>query len=204
MQPVLLTRSHGVTYGTSDAGALALNAAIVLNSKKATIKGSQMVLRESLAYDSVYRSTPKGDISFDPAVTLVVASMAESISHRMEASMLYGESGLGTSTAAEVNVSATVTTLVMDAATWAVGMWTGSENAAVNIYVGATYSSATLISTGADAIFTVTAVDPVTRTLTLTGTATGITALETSANGSNVHHFAFRGAKGNEMSGLDT
>jgi hypothetical protein len=203
VQPVLLTRSHGVTYASWDAGAFALNAAIVLNSKKATIKGSQMVLREQLAYDSVYRSTRKGEISFDPAVTLVVASMADSISHRMEASMLYGESGIGTSTTAETAVDATHTKLTVDLATWAVGMWTGSENAALNIYNGAAYGSATLISTGADAIFAVSAVDVGNRVITLEGTATGITPLETAANGTNVLHFAFRGSKGNEMSGLD-
>jgi hypothetical protein len=65
-------------------------------------------------------------------------------------------------------------------------------------------SDDTLISSGADSIFTISAVNPTTRALTLTGTTTGTTALKAATVDSPIAlNIYFNGAHGNEMTGID-
>jgi len=118
--------------------------------------------------------------------------------------MLYGQSstglGLGDTSA---NTSATVTVVTLTALTWAPGIWAGTENTAINFFKA---SDDSLISSSADAIFTISAINYDDKKLTVTGTATGITALDShlSAGDAYIH---FKGAKTNsttwsEMVGL--
>ena len=55
-QPVTLTRENGITYAGAGAGAYALNTAIAMTMKDATVQGSQMTLRSAIPYDTVARS----------------------------------------------------------------------------------------------------------------------------------------------------
>lgn len=199
-QPVVLTYEHGVTYAAAAAGAFTLNAAISMNTKDAQVQGTQMLLRSALAYDAAAKAS-NDKKAFKKATELLFENMMESITKRLEIACLYGGSGgsgIGTADTSS-NVSATVTNVTFTLASWATGIWLGMEGAQVNFYKT---SDGTLISSGADAIFTITSIDVDNRIVKFTGTATGITALDSHLASGDAYVF-FRDAKTAEMSGLD-
>ncbi len=196
--PVIVTSSQGYTYGAVSSGSLTLNDAVSMNTQDAQIQGVQLCLQNRISFEAVAKSKQN---SFKQATKLVVDDSVESMRKRLELMFLYGGSttGLGTITQnSDSNVSATVTRLTVDAGQWSAGIWSGLENAKVNFY----YSTSTLVSSGADAIFTVTGVDPDNRYLTITGTATGITALESAVTSNATVRPYFQGAYGVEANGL--
>lgn len=195
-QPVIVQNEHGITYAAVDAGAFTLNAAISMITQDAQVQGSQMVLRSALSYDAAARAS-NSKKAFVKATQLLVENMVESITKRLEIACFYGATGLAT-TSSSANASATSTVITMTTASWATGMWAGMENAKINFYDAAD----ALISSSTDSIFTITAVDSTNRKLTVSGTATGITALDTAiaAGACTVY---FNGAHANEMSGID-
>jgi hypothetical protein len=194
-QPVVLGQEQGVTYAAADAGAFALNDSIAMQLKDAQIQGNQMLLRSSLAYDSAARAS-NSKKAFVKGTELLVENMLESLTKRLELSILYGQIGLGASSSATA-VNATTTDVVLSAASWATGIWAGLENAKFNFYI---IASSTLISSGADSIFTLSTVTPSTRTLRFTGTATGNTAL-VAATATPMAPY-FDGSFSAEMAGL--
>lgn len=198
-QPVIVSNEHGVTYATVDAGAFALNTAISMQMKDAQIAGAQILLRSSLSYDAASRASNNVK-AFMKATELMVQNMMESGTDRLEIACLYGASGLATC-ASSVNTNATTTVVQISTATWATGIWLGKETCKIQFYNGSS-----LISTSTDSIFTISVVDVANRKLTVTGTATGITALDSdlAGAGAGVTKIFFNGAKSNEMSGLDT
>jgi len=198
-QPVKLTASQGVTYAGADAGAFALNAPIALTTKNAQVQGTQMLLRDRISYDAAAKASHGGKKSFVESTRFVVDCMMETMTKRLEISMLYGGQGMGNS-ASSANVDTTHTVVTLTTADFAVGIWSGLENAVINFYT----SNTTLVSSGADANFTVDSMDVDARTVTVSGTTTGISALDTAigANANDVNTY-FLGAFGNEMSGID-
>jgi hypothetical protein len=140
--------------------------------------------------------------AFMSATKLMTKRMIDSMSKRVELAALYGGVGLGkTSTTGNSNTDTTTSVVSFTAATWSDGIWAGSVNSTVQFYK---VSDATLISSGADSIFSITAVDPTLRTLTLTGTTTGTTALKAATVDSPIAlNIYFNGAKGAEMTGID-
>jgi hypothetical protein len=126
--------------------------------------------------------------------------MIDSMSKRVELAALYGGVGLGKTTqTGSSETDSTHEVIAFSQASWSDGIWAGSVNSTVNFYNGSS-----LISSGADSIFTITAVDPTNRTLTVTGSTTGCAALKLAVitNGT-VCDVYFNGAKGNEMTGID-
>jgi hypothetical protein len=196
-QPVILSNEHGVTYAAAGDGAFALKDSVAMTMKNAEIQGSQMLLRTSISYDTAAKAS-NSKKAFVKATELIVENMMESITKRLEIAVLYGQSGLG-KIASSTNGSATTTVITLTAASWAAGIWAGMEGAKVQIYL-----STTLVSSGADSIFTITAVDIDNRKLTLTGTSGGISTLDThiAANANNDDIY-FDGAYGKEMAGID-
>jgi len=197
-QPVIVSNEHGFTYAAAAAGAFALNSSISLNMQDAQVEGSQILLRSALSYDAAAKAS-NSKKAFVKATELLVENMMESSAKRLEISCIYGRKGLGT-TASSANIGATSTTITVTTAKWATGIWSGSETAEVNFYI----SNTTLVSSSADAIFTVTSVNANLRTMVITGTSTGITALDIAiaANADDVDIY-FRGSFGVEMNGLD-
>ena len=124
--------------------------------------------------------------------------MYDSLARYLEIAMLYGQSagGLGV-IASGVATSSTVETVTLTPASWSSGIWAGAVGASVQIYNGST-----LISSGADSVFTITKVNIANQTLTLTGTSTGCTALHSADATSGLNIF-WHAAYGIEMIGLD-
>jgi hypothetical protein len=98
--------------------------------------------------------------------------------------------------------SATSVWLYLDKVEWSTGLWAGKVGAQINVYQD---DNSTLVSSGADSVFSVSAVDPIYRRIRLTGTATGVTALIGVAKASfdgglNIY---FNGSKGKDYLGVD-
>lgn len=195
-QPVIVSQEHGVTYAAFDAGAFSLNAAISMQMQDAQVSSAQLLLRSALSYDAAARAS-NSKKAFVAATELLVENMMESITKRLEIACLYGGTGIG-ATSSSSNQSATTTLITFTTASWATGIWAGAENAKIQFYTAVP----ALVSSGADSIFTVTQVNAVNRTVLVTGTATGITALDTAIAAGTCTAY-FNGAFGNEMSGLD-
>lgn len=192
--PVVLSDEAGFTHAANNAGDYALNGAISFQTQDAQVAPSQITLVSRISYDAFTQSLAS-EAAFERLSKMLFERMVASTSKRIEILMLYGGSGLA-KTSSSANVNATKTVVQITTATWADGIWSGSKNQTVNFYNGSS-----LVSSAADAIFTIFAVDPVNRKLTVTGTATGITALD-ALSGTTLDVY-FQGAKGNEMIGLD-
>jgi len=196
-QPVILTAEQGFTYAGANAGAFALNAAISMSTQDAKLDSNQIAVRYRIDQEAAVKSVGagKGDkAAFREATQLQYQNVMESFGKRLEWDLFYGSSIVATA-ASKVNTSGTVTTLTFPSADWADGFWAGMENAAFNFY-----NANTLISSGADAIFTVTSVDLVNKAVAFTGTTTGTTALQAVA-AIDIDAWLL-GSKGNQMIGL--
>lgn len=195
-QPVVVRRENGATYSTANTGAFELNAARSMIMQDAQILGSQIVMRATMGYDTASRAVAK-DAAYMSAFKQQMGNLYESASMRQEIVMLYGGSGLGT-TESSANVNATTTTVTFTDATWAAGIWGGAEDALLNFYDNGVIINA---STGE---FAVSAVDPDAMSITVTGAAADIAALDAAilADPTQVKAY-FDSAFGNESYGLD-
>jgi hypothetical protein len=192
-QPVNLSLEHGVTYAGPDSGAFALNAAIASQTKNAEIKGSQILLRGSLSYNAAAKAA-KGRNAFVSTTHYLIQNMLDSVSKRTELSTIYGGSGLAV-VDGTTNTDATNTVVDMTAASFAIGIWVGMENAIINFYDGATQIN------GSTGDFTIVSVDISAKTIAVTAAAADITALDGFAFGTL--DIFLKGAKTNEMAGID-
>ena len=127
-------------------------------TQDAQIQGSMIIERNQIGYRAVTASM-ESEAAFGKVFDTVVENMYESMGKRLEIGFLYGGSGLGLATSA-ANTSSTVTTITFTAASWSSGIWGGLQGAQVQFYnsTGADIGAGSLISSGADSIFTVGAV----------------------------------------------
>lgn len=196
--PVILSDEAGFTYAANNAGNYALNGPISLNVPDAQVRPAQITLVSQIAYDALSQSLGSG-AAFLSATKLITKRMIDSMSKRVELAAIYGGVGLGTTATSGSSASGSDEIVAFTQQSWSDGIWAGSVNSQVNFYNGAS-----LVSSGADALFTIKAVNPTLRTLTVSGTGTGIAALHalvvTSPTALVIY---FNGAHGNEMVGID-
>ena len=188
-QPVILTREQGYTYGGSSGDAYALANSVAMAMADAQLQGVENTLRSRIPMRVAAKSSGSTK-AFKQGIGLVLKSNLSSHGLRKEKEILYGGAtvGLGVSTAM-ANTSGTVTTITLSAATWATGLWAGEEGATLNAF---RTDTGALISSAADAIFTLTSIDPDNKKVVLTGTSTGTTALQAQAANTTL---AFAGAR---------
>ena len=194
-QPVKLSSGQGYTYN-SDGTAFTFNTPRALKLDDAQVQGFELVRSDIISFNAISRSDNK-DKAFSKAVDLTIDDMVTGISSRLEATLLHGRMGLGEADSSS-NVDATHTTVTLTAASWAGGIWARNINAQIQFY---TVAGDTLVSTGADSIFVVESVNSTSYTITVSGTATGITALDTALGIGNSNIF-FYGAHNVEGVGL--
>ena len=194
-QPVVLANEHGATYAAAGAGAFTLNTPIAMTTKNARVPSTQFVLRSRMDYEAASKASAGGERAFRQATELMVMSMMNSTNHRLECSMLYGQTGLG-KISTTVNASATSTVATISDLTWAVGIWAGCENAKVELF-----ESAGQVGT---ASFTISSVDPVNKTITLTGSSADIIILDADAAATGVGiDIYWEGSYSADMNGID-
>ncbi len=198
--PVILSDEAGFTYAANNAGNYALNGPISLNVPDAQVKPAQITLVSQISYDALSQSLGSG-AAFLSATKLITKRMIDSMSKRVELAALYGGTGLGaTAATGSSNVDTTHEIVAFTQVSWSDGIWAGTVNNQVQFY-----DDGVLVSSGADSVFTITAVSPSARTLTVSGTTTGITALDALvvSDPTDSLDIYFNTAKGNEMTGID-
>lgn len=197
-QPVLVTRPAGFTYTAPGSGVVTLKDSIALQLQDGQVRGSQITLREQIDIEAAARASTGGKRAFENTVGLITEAMRDAMSTRLELAVLYGQMGIGIALSSS-NVNATSTNVTITVADWAAGIWAGLENAQVQFYT----SNTTLVSSSTDSIFTITTITNSTRVIKFTGTATGISALDTAISGNpSAVYIYFNGAFGNEMAGI--
>ena len=172
--PVVVTQENGLTYAGPDEDGYTLNPAIGMQTKNATLKGNQMVLRSLLGVKAA-KASQGSKAAFVKATKLLVMNMMDSISKRLEASLLYGNAALATVSA----VSGAVIT-VKD---YAPGLFVGAEGAKLDVYNGSTKRGTNSIKS----------VDIATNKITLNAAITGVAANDA---------IRFADTTGKEMDGL--
>lgn len=197
-QPVVLSNEHGVTYAVAGSSAFTLKDSIALTMKNASLQGSQMVLRSSLSYDAAAKAS-NSKKAFVKGTELLVENMLESITKRLELQLLYGQSSGGIGNAdSSSNDDTENTTITLTAASWASGIWAGSENANLDFYDAASKKNT-------NAVLTVVSVDLDNKAVKVKGHATDIAAIDTfiAADSDDSAYFQWESAYGNEFAGID-
>lgn len=161
--PVVVSSAQGFSYGLADE-TITLKTEVAATLKNVTVKGAQIVGQASLNYDAASRSVGSKQAFMDSA-HLVVKDLFEAHGRKLEASLLYGSVGIGTV------ASLSSQDIVLTAASFADGLWIGSEGAIIDVY----QSNKTDLRAGD---LTVTAVNPATYTITVSGTTTGIVSTD--------------------------
>lgn len=141
-----------------------------------------MVLRSVLSVGAASRSMSDKS-SFEKGTKLLIANMLRSFAKRLEVQILYGKRGLGTVSSRSGEV------LTLTDASWAPGIWGGSEGALIDIYQS---DNSTLRAANLE----ISSVSFDNRTVT---TVTGAAANSVAAN----DIIYYKGAKGNEFDGID-
>lgn len=193
-QPVLLSLPSGLTFGV---GAVALNNPIASTMGDAQIQGAGMTLADRITYDVAAKAASGGVRAFVEATELIVDALTQAMSKFIEVELMWGNDGHGTLGEASVATAGTATTctVTIDLAEWATGIWSGLENMAVDFYI----TSGT-VKTNTTGAMTVTAVNPSTRVVSISGAAADITAI-VALNGTAQQIFPYLSV-GNEMNGF--
>lgn len=192
-----------ITFG--DGTVFALNDASSAVYSEISLDSYPMVLLTQVS-ESVAGRMANSEKAFITESTLRAEVMYNSIARFYEMSMLYGQSTTGIGTAIQTTsvASGTTGTCYVTTAQWSPGIWAGAVGMQFNVYD----SGGSLVSSAANSVFTVTAVANSTKSFSLSGTSTGITALST-AFGAGTCVLVINGAggttavNGNIMLGLE-
>ena len=162
-QPVLLAYPSGFTHQAGDgtAGAYALALGQPSTMKDAQVQGAQILLREYMDYETAARAAG-GRNAFLDATSLMFENMQKAHRKRLETQLLYGAQGIG------VVSSYSNPTITLTTAKFGPGIWAGSEGSKIAIMSG---TSSTIRGVG-----TISSVDLVNRTVTLSADVSGTTA----------------------------
>ena len=129
VQPVILSRDHGVTFHGKNDAQLKLEAPIAAIIDSASIRPSAMTMRAMLSYTSASRLTG-GPRAFVNGTSYIVESLVQSFAAIMEQIHWYGGMGLG-----KIKAAGVVGNVVeIDAKEWASGVWVGGEGMLLDIY----------------------------------------------------------------------
>lgn len=134
VQPVILSRDHGVTFHGSNDSNLALEAPIAAIIDSASIRPSAMTMRAMLSYTTASRLTG-GPRAFVNGTSYIVESLVQSFAAIMEQIHWYGGMGLG-KVKATGGLDAAQNTIEIEAAEWAPGVWVGGEGMLLEAYNG--------------------------------------------------------------------
>lgn len=188
-QPVVLTAEAGFTYSLDTQNAYTLNDSIGMNMASAIVPGADIVLDSTVGYNQAARASHSAT-SFKSVMSIKFENMLQSSQKRLEIGYLYGNNNIGTAAQQDVGTPTTSLTFTVTTASWATGIWAGSENANI-VFVKASDNTA-VSSLGS---YKITSVNPDLRTVTVAvgtaGTPGVIADLEAAieAYAVNIHFF---------------
>jgi hypothetical protein len=206
-QPVVVTQEAGFTASLDTQTAYTLNSAIGMEMQEAVVPGVDIVLSSVVGYNQAARAL-SGKNSFKSVMSLKFENMLQSTEKRAEILRFYGQTPIATAALQTVTIASSMLPVVIDVASWASGMWAGSENQNVVFVVASD-------NTAVDSLrsFRIAKVDDEAHTLYVAagteGTAGTLTTLETAIEAAalNMHFYGFvSGSAGSfayvEMAGL--
>ena len=126
-QPVVVSSEAGFTYSLDTQSAYDLNDSVGMTMQSAVVPGADIVLDSTVGYNQAARASHSAT-SFKSVMSMKFENMMKSAEKRAEIAMLYGNQGIATAALQDVGSPTTTLTFIVDAATWATGVWTGSEN----------------------------------------------------------------------------
>jgi len=135
-KPVVLTAEASFTLDGSNSNVFALNAPEALVTSQAHLAGSQYVGRAAMSYEVIKRSETNKN-SYMEITRLIVKSMLKTAYNVQEMMMLWGggtTAGIGIVSAVGGTGNAVIT---VTTASWASGLWWGSEKREVGFYTAA-------------------------------------------------------------------
>lgn len=138
-QPVVLTAEAGFTYSLDTQNAYDLNDSIGMNMQSAIVPGADIVLDSTVGYNQAARASHSAT-SFKSVMSTKFENMLKSTTKRAEIAMLYGGKSIGTTVVGAVATTDPLAVQLSDA-TWATGIWSGSENANI-VFVKASDNTA--------------------------------------------------------------
>lgn len=199
---VQVTQDFGITKGGTTATSYTLLSAIAMQTQAARIKGNQTTNRTQIAIGALTRAKTDRQ-AFLTATKMPVLALNRSAKMVLELALLHGQYGLARITSS-ANASATSTVLTVTSGHWSAGIWAGVEGMPLQAFIG-NGASPTLVSGGGASEVTISAVSRANKTLTVTGIAALITALDAAvlANPDAVNmYLRVAGDVTNEMVGM--
>jgi hypothetical protein len=189
--PTLLRSNQGVTYLGEGGTVQTLNDAVAGLMKEAQVKGTEFSIRGQLSYKALSAASEKGPKAFVKATAWLVEDLSNVAFGRLEASALYGQSGLGI--VETVTDGTTYADLLITVGSFAPGLWVGSEGAYIDSFTTTTKNNA--------GTFQISRVTVSTRTIRVLYSGT----LASDCDAGDVLYFkgaAIDGGTFNEMVGL--
>lgn len=198
-QPVVLAAEQGFTYSLDSQNAYDLNDSIGMAMQSAIVPGADIVLDSTVGYNQAARASHSAT-SFKSVMSTKFENMLKSSEKRLEIAMLYGQTGIGATPATQTVVISDTkfVTFSLTAASWATGIWSGSENALIILRLASTNAD-----TNVTGSFKIAQVDVDNRALKLecvdgTAAANFKTAVDAAA-----HNVYFFGSASGSTSGFD-
>lgn len=206
--PAIVSAEHGVTYSQANASApVSLLNPVAGVLQDAQVEGAQIFGRSQVDYESIFRAAQAGPKAFGNATKHVVKRLATNVAKRLELSMLHGQRGIAD--IASKSGSSTTRTYTITDDSWGAGIWAGSVNATLDCWkADYTVVSGSQGKLNGNAPLVVTSVDINNKTVTVSGNATDLTAIDSeiaspSGGGTNAHLFWESASPTTEMAGLD-
>lgn len=197
--PVILSGEQGYTFGGSAGDFFALNDPVAMNMQPATVTPDAHVLSSGISYTAMSRALASGPQAFENAATLVMESNLKTMSKLIELEILYGNAATGLAAIASINsINSTTVTLTIGASEWAGGTWSGQKGMTLDLLQTGT---TTVINTNAALV--VAGLNFATKTLTVTGNTSDISAIVTLYGASGTGYVTWRGATGKMFTGID-
>jgi len=157
--------------------------------QSAVVPGADIVLDSTIGYNQAARASHSAN-AFKSVMSTKFENMLKSSRKRLEIAMLYGQSNIGTAATQAVTIASSMLPIVIDTASWATGIWAGSENSNVVLVKASDNDDVDSLRS-----FKIAKVDVDARTIYLAagtaGTAGTLSTLETAieAYACNIHFY---------------
>ena len=173
-QPVVVTNEHGFTAAAANSTPTLL-AASSGQMQDAQIAGSQIIGRSNITYEALARAAEGGLRAFTSATKQVVMNLSNTAAKRRELQLLHGQMGIGT--LSSISGSLTTRVVVLSVDSWSPGIWAGETGATLDFFAAGPAG----LKLNTNAPLVLTAVNPSTRAITVTGNASDLTTLDSTS-----------------------
>jgi hypothetical protein len=173
--PIELSLPQGVTYAAAGAGAFAFEDTVPGEMKEALIDASQIAVSDIMDFETAAKAVAEGEEAYGDAGERLVKRIKKAGKKRLELSTWYGQHYIAKISA--ISGTSTARVLTIDTSEWSSGMWCGMKNMKLDAWDVAAFTT----KQNTNAAIIITSVQIAARTLTVSGNASDLTALDTPA-----------------------